>query len=343
MKRIDLRSDTVTRPTTAMRTAMAAAEVGDDVYGEDPTVNRLEELAAAMLGTEAALFVTSGTQANLLALLCHCQRGDEYIAGQQAHCYRFEGGGAAMVGGIHPQPLEFAPDGTLDLASVEQAIKPDDPHFPRTRLVCLENTQAGKALPLDYLHDMRCLVQARGLALHLDGARLFNAAVKLGVSAEAIARNCDSVAFCLSKGLGAPVGSLLCGNAEFVRTARRRRKVLGGGMRQAGVLAAAGLVALHDHVERLAEDHEHARLLAEGLAEIGELRLDPAQVETNMVFLSPPPEVLAPLAGFLAGKGILVAGRESLRLVTHLDVTTADIHAVISAFREFFAAGRTSV
>jgi threonine aldolase len=337
MKLIDLRSDTVTGPTATMRRAMAAAAVGDDVYGEDPTVNRLEAMAAEILGKDAAVFVASGTQSNLLALLCHCQRGDEYIAGQQAHCYRFEGGGAAVFGGIQPQPLDFGPNGTPDFGTVERAIKPDDAHFARTRLVCLENTWAGKVIPIGYLHEMGCFARARGLALHLDGARLFNAAVKLGVTAEALARPCDSVSVCLSKGLGAPVGSLLCGNTEFIRTARRWRKVLGGGMRQAGVLAAAGLVALCDHVARLEEDHANARLLAEGLAEIELLRLDPAEVETNMVFLSPPPEVVAPLTGFLAERGILVAGRESLRLVTHLDVSAAGIHAVIAAMREFFA------
>lgn len=336
MRVIDLRSDTVTRPTPAMRRAMAAAEVGDDVYGEDPTVNRLEALAAELLGHEAALFVASGTQSNLLALLSHCGRGDEYIAGQEAHCYRFEGGGAAVLGGIQPQPLAFEADGSLDLDSVARAIKPDDPHFARTRLLCLENTQAGKVLPLPYLERARSFTCERGLRLHLDGARLFNAAVKLGVSAAEIARHVDSVSVCLSKGLGAPVGSILCGNREFVASARRWRKVVGGGMRQAGVLAAAGIVALSDHVTRLTEDHDNALLLATGLAGIEALRFDPATVQTNMVLLPLPPETVAPLTAFLRERGVLVAGRGGLRLVTHLDVTAADVERAVAGFREFF-------
>ncbi len=337
MKIIDLRSDTVTQPTPAMRAAMAEAPVGDDVYGEDPTVNRLEDLAADMLGTEAALFTVSGTQSNLLAVMTHCERGDEYIAGQAAHCYRFEGGGAAVLGSVQPQPLEFAADGTLDLADVARAIKPDDPHFPRTRLLCLENTQAGKVLPLDYLSRAQALCRERRLCLHMDGARLFNAAVNLGVPARTIAGGCDSVSVCLSKGLGAPVGSLLCGNRDFIARARRWRKVVGGGMRQAGILAAAGIVALTTQVERLAEDHANARLLAEGLAEIEDLCLDPASVQTNMVFLCIEKERAALLADYLRGRGILVAGRESLRLVTHRDVAADDILSVVWACRDFFA------
>jgi threonine aldolase len=336
MRMIDLRSDTVTRPTPAMRRAMAAAEVGDDVYGEDPTVNRLEALGAEMTGHEAALFTASGTQSNLLALLSHCGRGDEYIAGQEAHCYRFEGGGGAVLGGIQPQPLDFEADGTLDLDRVERAIKPDDPHFARTRLLCLENTQAGKVLPLDYLEQAHSFTRARGLGLHLDGARLFNAAVKLHVPAVAITRHADSVSVCLSKGLGAPVGSLLCGSREFIATARRWRKAVGGGMRQAGVLAAAGIIALTEQVSRLAEDHEHARLLAEGLAGIAALRFDPAAVQTNMVFLPLPPETAVPLSAFLRERGVLVAGRGGLRLVTHLDVMADDIVRVVAAFDEYF-------
>ncbi len=336
---IDLRSDTVTRPTLAMRRAMAEAEVGDDVYGEDPTVNRLEALGAAKVGHEAALFVASGTQSNLLALLTHCGRGDEYIAGQEAHCYRFEGGGAAALGGIQPQPLEFEPDGTLELDRVARAIKPDDPHFPRTRLLCLENTQAGKVLSRDYLGRAQTLCRERGLLLHLDGARLFNAAVKLGVPARTVAGGCDSVSVCLSKGLGAPVGSLLCGNRDFVARARRWRKVVGGGMRQAGVLAAAGVVALTSQVERLAEDHANARLLAEGLAEVTELGFDPAAVQTNMVFLCLDKEQAALLAAHLRAQGILVAGRDGLRLVTHRDVTADDIATVVRECKDFFARG----
>ncbi|WP_298271406.1 low-specificity L-threonine aldolase [Geobacter sp.] len=337
MKTVDLRSDTVTRPTPAMRAAMAAAPVGDDVYGEDPTVNRLEAMGAETLGTEAALFAASGTQTNLLALLSHCGRGDEYIAGQTAHCYRFEGGGAAVLGGIQPQPLDLEPDGTLDLAKVARAIKPADPHFARTRLLCLENTTAGKVLPPDYLVRASALARERGLALHLDGARIFNAAVKLGVEVREISRHFDTVSVCLSKGLGAPVGSLLCGSRDMITAARRWRKVLGGGMRQAGVLAAAGIVALTSHVARLVEDHAHARLLADGLASIPGIPLDPAEVQTNMVFVSLAPEVAGRLVPFLRERGILVAGRESIRLVTHLDVTAADIERTVAAFREFFA------
>jgi len=335
VKIIDLRSDTVTRPCPAMRAAMAAAEVGDDVYGEDPTVNRLEALAAEMLGTEAALFVASGTQSNLLAIMTHCGRGDEYIAGQTAHCYRFEGGGAAVLGGVQPQPLDVEPDGTLDLTKVAAAIKPRDPHFARTRLLCLENTQAGRALPLGYLGRARLLARERGLALHLDGARLFNAAVALGVEAREIASHFDSVSVCLSKGLGAPVGSLLCGSGGLVAEARRWRKVLGGGMRQAGVLAAAGIVALTENVERLAEDHANARRLAEGLGAMGELAVNPGAVQTNMVFLCLPPDRAEDLAAFLRERGILIAGRESIRLVTHRDVTAMDIDRVVAAFGDF--------
>jgi len=336
MNIIDLRSDTVTRPTPAMRRAMAEAEVGDDVYGEDPTVNRLEALAAELTGHGAALFAASGTQSNLLALLSHCGRGDEYIAGQEAHCYRYEGGGGAVLGGIQPQPLDFEPDGTLDLDRVARAVKPDDPHFARTRLLCLENTQAGTVLPLPYLERARAFTRERGLALHLDGARLCNAAVKLGLPPAAIARHADSVSVCLSKGLGAPAGSLLCGSRELVAAARRWRKALGGGMRQAGVLAAAGIVALTEHVERLAEDHDHAQCLAEGLAGIGALRFDPAAVQTNMLFLPLPPETAASLTAFLRERRILVAGRGGLRLVTHLDVTADDIGRVVAAFEEYF-------
>ncbi|AJE02305.1 low-specificity L-threonine aldolase [Geobacter pickeringii] len=337
MKIIDLRSDTVTRPTPAMRAAMADAPVGDDVYGEDPTVNRLEALGAEMLGTEAALFAASGTQTNLLALLSHCGRGDEYIAGQTAHCYRYEGGGAAVLGGIQPQPLDFEPDGTLDLAKVARAIKPTDPHFARTRLLCLENTTAGAVLPLDYLGRAAAFARERELALHLDGARIFNAAVKLGVDVREISRHFDTVSVCLSKGLGAPVGSLLCGSRQLIGTARRWRKVLGGGMRQAGSLAAAGIVALTSHVTRLAEDHANARLLAEGLASIPGVAIDPAEVQTNMVFVSLAPDAADRLVPFLREREILISGRESIRLVTHLDVTAADIERTVAAFREFFA------
>jgi threonine aldolase len=337
VKIIDLRSDTVTKPTSAMRAAMAKAVVGDDVYREDPTVNRLEEMTAEMAGHEAALFVCSGTQSNLLALMSHCERGDEYIAGQMAHVYRFEGGGGAVLGSIQPQPLDFEEDGTLDLEKVARAVKPADYHCARTRLLCLENTQAGKALPLDYLARAAAFTRQHRIGLHLDGARIFNAAVKLRVPVGEIARHCDSVSVCLSKGLGAPVGSVLCGRRDLVEKARRWRKVLGGGMRQAGVLAAAGIIALSDHVERLAEDHENARTLALGLAEIGELAVDQKGVQTNMVFVSLVEGDAAPLAEFLRQRGILISGREAIRLVTHLDVTADDVLAVIAAVKAFFA------
>ena len=336
-KIIDLRSDTVTMPTPAMRVAMAEAEVGDDVYSEDPTVNRLEFLAAEMIGTEAAIFTSSGTQSNLLALLSHCERGDEYIVGQHGHAYRFEGGGAAVFGSIQPQPLDFKNDGTLDLNEVAQAIKPDDVHCPRTRLLCLENTQAGKVLPLDYLIQASAFARQHKLLMHLDGARLFNAAVKLNIPAQEITQHFDSISVCLSKGLGAPVGSMLCGSEELIEKARRWRKVLGGGMRQAGILAAAGIIALRDHVDRLAEDHENACLLAEGLAQIDELVIDPSSGQTNMVFVSLDKSRYEALRDYLKHRGILIGGREMIRLVTHMDVTTEDIKTVIEAIKNFFS------
>ncbi|MFH1113110.1 MAG: low-specificity L-threonine aldolase [Pseudomonadota bacterium] len=333
---IDLRSDTATKPSAQMRAAMADAEVGDDVYGEDPTVNRLESLAAEITGKESALFVSSGTQSNLLALLTHCGRGDEYIAGQQAHTYKFEGGGAAVLGSIQPQPLDFRSDGTLDLVEAERVIKPDDFHFARTRLLCLENTQAGKVLPMDYLREVPAFVRKHELKTHLDGARIFNAAVKLHVSCEEISRPFDSVAFCLSKGLGAPVGSVLCAGREQIRMARKWRKMLGGGMRQAGILAAAGIYALENNVHRLAEDHANANLLAEGLAGIEELSIDPDSVQTNMVHVRANTTIAAGLSAFLKKQGILIAGRESIRLVTHMDVTAQDVRTFVQAVKEYF-------
>lgn len=336
LKVIDLRSDTVTRPTTAMRAAMAAAEVGDDVYGEDPTVNRLQVLCAEMLQKEAALFVSSGTQSNLLGLLSHCERGDEYIVGQAAHTYRYEAGGGAVLGSIQPQPLDFLPDGTLDLGRVRLLIKPDDFHFAKTRLLCLENTQAGKVLPLDYLAEAFAFAGSNQLGLHLDGARIFNAAVKLRVPVHEIARHADTVSVCLSKGLGAPVGSILCGPAHLIQKALRWRKMLGGGMRQAGILAAAGIVALTSHVERLAEDHDNAVFLAQKLSEITEIRIDLDAVQTNMVFMEAPEQSSALLTSFLNERGILVSGRGNFRLVTHLDITGSDIQKVIDAVKDFF-------
>jgi threonine aldolase len=334
MKIIDLRSDTVTRPTDAMRQAMLAAEVGDDVYGEDPTVNRLQELAAELVGKEAAIFVPTGTQGNLLAILAHCQRGEEYIAGQQAHCYRYEGGGAAVFGSVQPQPVEFEADGTLDLDRVAAMIKPDDHHFAATRLLCLENTQAGKVLPLAYQAEAAEFACRHNLNLHLDGARLFNAVVSQGINVAAITGYYDSVSFCLSKGLGAPVGSILAGSSAFVMRAHRWRKMAGGGMRQAGILAAAGIHALERHVERLVEDHRRARQLAEGLASIAGLSVDPAAVATNMVFVTVAPELKGPIIAFLKERGILVGGYGQLRLVTHLDIADSDIPVVLRAFEE---------
>ena len=333
---IDLRSDTVTKPTAAMREAMARAEVGDDVYGEDPTVNRLQTLAADMLGKEAALFTSSGTQSNLLAVMGHCERGDEYIVGQHAHTYRYEGGGAAVFGSIQPQPLDFQEGGTLDLHEVARAIKPNDFHFAKTRLLCLENTQAGNVLPLDYLAEVAAFARKHSLSTHLDGARVFNAAVKLGKPVREIAQHFDSVSFCLSKGLGAPVGSILVGPASLIDKARRWRKVLGGGMRQAGVLAAAGILALTDHVQRLADDHANARRLAEGLAEIEGLAVNPEKTQTNMVIFPLEKTRFTALQKVLKSQGILIGGRDGVRLVTHLDVTGDDVERVIQAFKDHF-------
>jgi len=333
----DFRSDTVTRPGAAMRKAMAEAEVGDDVYGDDPTVNRLEELGASMLGKEAALFASSGTQTNLLALLTHCGRGDEYIVGQEAHTYKYEGGGAAALGSIVPQPIEFEADGSLDLARVEQKIKPDDFHHARTKLLCLENTQAGKVLSLAYQREAVALAKRRGLAIHLDGARIFNAAVKLGVDVGKIAANYDTISLCLSKGLGAPVGSLLCGTAEFVKEARRWRKVVGGGMRQAGIVAAGGIYALERNVGRLAEDHDNAALIAAGLAQTPKLEVLPRSGETNMVFIRFLAGDPGELAARLRNEGILVTPDNPMRIVTHLDVDKDDGENLVARIREYLA------
>ena len=328
---IDLRSDTVTLPTAAMREAMLAAELGDDVYGEDPSVNRLEAWLAAELGFAAALFVPTGTMSNLLGLMAHCERGDEYIVGQQAHTYKYEGGGAAVLGSIQPQPIEGEADGSLDLARVEAAIKQDDFHFARTRLLALENTMQGKVLPLDYLAGARELTQRRGLALHLDGARLYNAAVKLGVPAREICQHFDSVSVCLSKGLGAPVGSVLCGSNALIGKARRLRKMVGGGMRQAGVLAAAGLHALQHQVARLADDHANAALLGAALGELG-YSVEP--VQTNMVYVQLGGRA-ASLKGFMAERGIAVTAGPRLRMVTHLGVNASDVGQIVDAFAAF--------
>ncbi|MCS7324258.1 MAG: low-specificity L-threonine aldolase [Anaerolineae bacterium] len=330
---IDLRSDTVTHPTPAMREAMAAAEVGDDVFGEDPTVNRLQEMAAARLGFEAALLVCSGTMGNLTALLAHCGRGDEIIVGDQSHIYIYEGGGSAVIGGIHPRAIPNQPDGTLRLEDIEQAIRPKDAHHPETRLICLENTHnrmAGAALTPEYTQAVVALAQRHGLRVHIDGARIFNAAVALGVDVRALTAGADSVMFCLSKGLGAPVGSILCGSRAFIQLAHRRRKVLGGGMRQAGVIAAAGIVALEQMVDRLHEDHANARLLAEQLAHIPGLRVETARVQTNMVYFDLAPEVpidAAELCRRTAQERVrmLPISSRRVRAVTHCWITRDDV------------------
>ena len=387
---VDLRSDTVTQPSAAMRAAMLAAPLGDDVFGDDPSVNALQDRIASLLGFEAALFVPTGTQSNLCAILSHCQRGDEYIVGQMAHCYRWEGGGAAVFGSVQPQPLQHQPDGTLALSDIEAAIKPDDAHFARTRLLALENTLGGKLLPFDYVRQATELAARHGLGRHLDGARLFNAAMaqarqqqttaagarpaagppqggaapsggsephavgerggtnrasqavtRVDILSEArrIAQCFDSVSVCFSKGLGAPVGSALCGSREFLARAHRIRKMAGGGMRQAGLLAAGALHALDHHIERLAQDHALARRLAAALAGIPGLQVEPPQ--TNMVFVDlvgAARERSAALLAHLAASGILAVGLYRLRFVTHLDVDAAGVDRAAAAIRQFFEA-----
>jgi len=332
-KMIDLRSDTVTRPSPAMREVMAHAEVGDDVFGDDPSVNRLQEMLANMVGMEAGLFVPSGTQSNLIGLMTHCQRGDEYIVGQTAHTYRYEAGGAAVLGSIQPQPIDFEPDGTLALDKIAEFIKPDDAHFARTRLICLENTTNGMALPMSYLESAAEFARDRGLAIHLDGARVFNASVFHKVPVAQITQHFDSVSICLSKGLGAPVGSVLCGGRNFISRAHRWRKMLGGGMRQAGVLAAAGIFALDHNVERLAIDHDHAAILADGLRSIS--GVNSVRAQTNMVFFRHN-RAGGEMEEFLLKRGILVRGTSPVRLVTHLDVHDVDLPRVLDALKEYF-------
>ena len=394
-KVVDLRSDTVTQPTPAMRAAMLAAPLGDDVFSDDPSVNALQSRLAELLGFEAALFVPTGTQSNLCAILAHCQRGDEYLVGQQAHCYRWEGGGAAVMGSVQPQPIAHQSDGTLLLDDIEAAIKPDDAHFARTRLLALENTLGGKLMPLEYLRQATDLAGAHGLARHLDGARLFNAAVAQalqmrpphlastppGVSAagssqasafyapghvghpdpadpahaemaqtqvgyvnvmaeaRAIAQCFDSVSVCFSKGLGAPVGSVLCGSAELIGKAHRIRKMAGGGMRQSGMLAAAASYALEHHIERLADDHALARRLADALQDVDGLVVEPPQ--TNIVFVDlvgAAREKSAALLAHLGEHGIRATGLYRLRFVTHLDVDAAGVDRAASAIRQFLNA-----
>lgn len=331
---IDLRSDTVTRPSEAMLSAMMAAETGDDVYGDDPTVNALEAVAARLSGKEAALFLPTGTQANLIALLCHCQRGEEYIVGQLAHNYKYEAGGAAVLGSIQPQPILAASDGTLPLDVVAQFIKPDDFHFAITKLLSLENTHNGKVLPIAYLKQAWEFTRQHKLALHVDGARIFNAAVELGVELEALSRYCDTLTICLSKGLGTPVGSLLCGSAEYIQRARRWRKMTGGAMRQSGILAAAGLYALDHNVARLKDDHDNAAWLAEELKAIG---VTVSRQDTNMVFVRLPEEQITPLKEWMKQRDILISTGAVTRLVTHLDIDRHALETLVAQWKAFLA------
>jgi len=326
---IDLRSDTVTRPTPAMLAAMTAADTGDDVYGEDPTVNALEAYAAEITGKEAAVYATSGTQTNLLGILSHCERGHEYIVGNTAHTYMYEGGGAAVLGSVQPCTIPFNSAGELPLEAIRSAVKPDDAHFAITRLVCLENTQGGKVLPLDYLASYSALAEELGLRRHLDGARVFNASVKLKVPVADICQHFDSVSICLSKGLAAPVGSVLVGDRETIRRAKRWRKMLGGGMRQAGVIAAAGLYALEHNVERLKQDHQHAEQVAAALVESGIPIAEP--VQTNMLFVDTSVDIQA-LIRHLDSQGVRINGH---RWVFHQDISEEDTARVIEACRSF--------
>ena len=341
MRIVDMRSDTITQPTSSMRRAMFEAEVGDDVFGEDPTVNRLEEMAAERLGKEAALFVASGTMANLVSQLTHCGRGDEMILGDQSHMFFYEQGGSAALGGIHPRSLPNKPDGTIPPAEIEAAIRPEDVHFPKTKLIVLENTHNrcnGRPLDAGYIHSVAKLARRYGLKLHIDGARLFNAATALGVAAEDLVAEADSVSICLSKGLAAPVGSVVCGTEEFIARARRNRKIVGGGMRQAGVLAAAGIVAITEMVDRLADDHENAGKLADGLANIPGLSIDPEMVSTNIVYFDVTKENLTAriLVENIDRQGIrlLPTGPHRLRAVTNYHVTSSDIDYVLDVFSD---------
>jgi threonine aldolase len=339
MKIIDLRSDTVTRPTPGMLKAMAAAEVGDDVWGDDPTVNRLCAVIAERTGKEAALFLPTGTQSNLAGIMAHCERGDEYIVGQMAHTYRWEGGGTAVLGSVVPQPLDQDADGSITVARIAGAIKPHGPglgaHFARTRLLALENTWSGKVLPAEYVVEATNFAKIKGLATHLDGARAFNAAVASNVSIETICAPFDSVSLCMSKGLGAPAGALLVGNKAFIERAYRWRKMLGGGMRQSGFLAAACLYALDHQVERLAEDHAHATALADGLAKIDGVKI--TGHATNMVFLDlPEARTDLSLEVFLKERGMLMQGVYNARLVTHHDISHDDVNRFIEAIGEYY-------
>jgi threonine aldolase len=342
---VDLRSDTVTQPTPAMRAQMMNAPLGDDVFGDDPSINELQTKIAALLGFEAALFVPTGTQSNLCAILAHCERGDEYLVGQMAHTFRWEGGGAAVLGSVQPQPLNHMPDGSIALSDIEANIKPDDAHFAKSKLLCLENTIGGKVLPMDYIEAATKLALDRGLKRHLDGARLFNAAVVQAektqrsplVEANRIASNFDSVSVCFSKGLGAPVGSALVGDKAFIARAHRIRKMVGGGMRQGGLLAAAASYALDHHIDRLNEDHRLAKKMASALAAIDGLSVEP--VQSNIVFVDVKPEakvLAAGLIAYLKTEGVLATGIYRLRFVTHLDVNEAGIDHAIDCIERYF-------
>ena len=345
MGTIDLRSDTVTLPTPAMREAVYRAELGDDVFGEDPTTNRLEEMAAERMGKEAALLVASGTMGNLVCTLTHCRRGEEVILGNRSHTFLYEAGGMSTLGGIHPHTLSNQPDGTMRLEDIEGAIRGNNVHFPRTRLICLENTHNrcyGSALTSEYIDSVSALAKEHGLSVHLDGARIFNAAVALGVDVKELTANVDSLSFCLSKGLSAPVGSVVCGSSDFIAEARRARKVLGGGMRQAGVIAAAGIKALEEMVDRLAEDHENARHLAEGISRIGGLSIELAKVQTNIVYFELDEDRMTPkeLVTELNKKEVklLSVGARRLRAVTHYGISAEDIDLTVKALGEVMKA-----
>ncbi len=337
MNVIDLRSDTVTLPSPKMRQAIAAAELGDDVFGEDPTTNRLEEMAADRMGKEAGLLVASGTMGNLISILAHCGRGDEVILGDQSHTFRYEAGGIAALGGVHPFTIANSPDGTMPLADIAAAIRPDNVHFPRTKLICLENTHnrcRGAVLTTQYIESVAALADEHSLSVHLDGARIFNAAVALGLDVKELTRRVDSVTFCLSKGLAAPVGSVVCGSAKFIASARRIRKSVGGGMRQCGIIAAAGIVALEEMTDRLADDHANARRLAEGIAQIDGLSIDLDTVVTNMVYFSLTTDRLTcdQFADRLSKKGVkcLALAPMGLRMVTHYGIESADIDGALN-------------
>lgn len=343
---IDLRSDTITTPTLSMRQAMVEAEVGDDVYGEDPTVNRLEEMAAELLGKEAAVYVSSGTQGNLISVLSHCGRGDEMILGDKAHIFIAEQGGSAALGGIHPRTVRNQNDGTLDLAEVEEAIRGDNPHYPITKLICLENTQnfcGGRVLPVDYMDAAGDLAHAHGLQLHVDGARIWNAAVALNTSPARLLQNADTASVCLSKGLSAPVGSIVVGSAEFIANARRMRKVAGGAMRQAGIIAAAGIVALNEMIERLSDDHANAQFFAHSLAQIEGIQVDPREVETNLVFFELHRTDMTPaqLSDALRTRNVLInpAGGRRLRAAMNRNVSADDVQVTLVAIRDILETG----